>query len=194
MWELQETQHFTSSKMGCWQALDAAIHLAEKGQVSGNADRWRAERERIREWIDAHCWSDELGAYTMVAGGTALDTSVLLHAASGFERGPRMASTIDALVRELGRGPLLYRYSGMAEVEHPFVACSFWLAAALACVGRHAEAAALMDKLVKLSNDVGVFAEMIDEDEVTFWGNLPQGLSHLGLINAAITIEEQAAG
>lgn len=194
MWELEDAQHFTSSKMGCWQALDAAIHLAERGQVSGNTDRWRAERERIREWIGARCWSEELGAYTMVAGGTSLDTSVLLHAASGFDRGPRMASTIDALVGELGRGPLLYRYSGMAAVEHPFVACSFWLAAALACVGRHDDAAALMDKLVKLSNDVGIFAEMIAEDEVTFWGNLPQGLSHLGLINAAITIEEQSAG
>ncbi len=194
MWELEEPRQFTSSKMGCWQALDAAVQLAENGQLAGNADRWRAERERIREWIGAHCWSEELGAYTMVAGGSALDASVLLHAASGFDRGPRMASTIDALVGELGRGPLLYRYSGMGGVEHPFVACSFWLAAALASVGRHDDAAALMDKLVKLSNDVGIFAEMIAEDGETFWGNLPQGLSHLGLINAAITIEEQSAG
>jgi GH15 family glucan-1,4-alpha-glucosidase len=191
MWELEADRHYTSSKMGCWQALDAAVHLAESGQLRGTADRWRAEREQIHEWVQEHCWSEALGAYTMVAGGTDLDTSVLLHAASGFDRGPRMAATIDAIVAELGRGPLLYRYSGMAAVEHPFVACSFWLAAALSSVGRHDDASDMMDKLVKLSNDVGLYAEMIDEDGSTFWGNLPQGLSHLGLINAAITIEEQ---
>lgn len=174
MWELVEPRHFTSSKMGCWQALDAAVHLAEKGQLHGSPDRWRAERERIRDWIGEHCWSEELGAYTMVAGGTDLDASVLLHAVSGFDTGPRMASTIDTIVAQLGRGPLLYRYSGMDAVEHPFVACSFWLAAALAAVGRQDEAVALMDRLVKLSNDVGVLAEMIDEDQKTFWETSPR--------------------
>jgi GH15 family glucan-1,4-alpha-glucosidase len=37
---------------------------------------------------------------------------------------------------------------------------------------------------------VGLFAEMIEPSDHSFLGNLPQGLSHIGLINAAITIEE----
>lgn len=193
MWELEEEQHYTSSKMGCWQALDAAVHLAEAGQVAGSPDRWRFERDRIRDWIEEHCWSEVLGSYVMYPGSEELDASVLLHGPSGYERGERMVSTIDALVGELGRGALMFRYSGMEGEEHPFVACSFWLASALACVGRHDESVALMDELVAtVPNDVGIMSEMIAVDDLAFWGNLPQGLSHLALINAAITIEELA--
>ena len=47
-----------------------------------------------------------------------------------------------------------------------------------------------MDDLVTRGNDVGIFAEMIAEDDGAFWGNLPQALSHLALINAALTMEQ----
>ncbi|MDR6972544.1 glycoside hydrolase family 15 protein [Leifsonia shinshuensis] len=190
MWELTELRHHTSSKMGCWQALQAALQLAELGQAAGNPARWRREADLIHDWVDEHCWSDRLGAYTMVAGEDELDASVLLHAPSGFDRGERMRSTIAALRRELGSGPLLFRFTGArAEGEAPFVACSFWLAAALACVGDVADATSVMDDLVGRANDVGLYAEMIDEDG-TFWGNFPQALSHLGLIDAALTIAD----
>ncbi|MFP3467408.1 glycoside hydrolase family 15 protein [Leifsonia sp. SIMBA_070] len=190
MWELSELRHHTSSKMGCWQALQAAQQLAELGQANGTPERWRREAELIHEWVDEHCWSERLGAYTMVAGEDELDASVLLHAPSGFDRGDRMRSTIAALRRDLGRGPLLFRFTGAeAEGERPFVACSFWLAAALACVGELDEATTLMDDLVARANDVGLYAEMMDEDG-TFWGNFPQALSHLGLIDAALTIAD----
>jgi len=190
MWELTELRHHTSSKMGCWQALQAARQLAELGQADGNPTRWQREAELIHEWVDENCWSESLGAYTMAAGEDELDASVLLHAPSGFDRGERMRSTIVALRRELGSGPLLYRFTGAeAEGERPFVACSFWLAAAIACVGDVTEASALMDDLVARANDVGLYAEMMDESG-TFWGNFPQALSHLGLIDAALTIAD----
>ncbi len=190
MWELPEQAHHTSSKMGCWQALEDAIALAERGQIPGSTERWIVERARIREYIETECWSDALGAYVMTPGGEDLDASVLLHAPSGFDRGERMSSTIDAITRGLGAGALVYRYSGADEEEHTFAACAFWRATALACVGRHAEALALMDELVSMANDVGIFAEMIDEHDGAFWGNLPQALTHLALISAALTIRE----
>lgn len=90
------------------------------------------------------------------------------------------------------RGPLVYRYSGIEDEESPFVACSFWLVAALACTGRLDEARSLMEDVVDQANDVGLFSEMISEDG-SFMGNVPQGLSHLALIQAALTIEEVAA-
>jgi GH15 family glucan-1,4-alpha-glucosidase len=190
MWELPQEEHYVSSKMGCWQALGDAVHLAELGQVAGSADRWRTEQTRIREWIDEHGWNEERGAYVMFPGSDDLDASVLLHAMSGFDRGDRMSSTIDALTAELGEGSLLYRYSGVQQEEYTFVACAFWRASALACVGRHDEAIAAMDELVGMTNDVGILAEMIDPADGAHWGNLPQALSHLALINAALTIKE----
>lgn len=190
MWELPELEHYTSSKMGCWQALRDAVHLAEAGAIPGDTARWASERDRISTWIARECWSDDAGAYTMYPGSTALDTSVLLHAESGFDRGERMSRTIDALTAELGRGALIYRYSGMPREEHTFVASAFWRAGALACVGRHEEALAAMDELVAHANDVGIYSEMISERDGSFWGNLPQALSHLAVVTAALTIRE----
>ncbi|MDZ8274771.1 glycoside hydrolase family 15 protein [Microbacterium aquimaris] len=189
MWELAEVQHYTSSKMGCWQALRDAVHLGEAGVIPGPVERWRDEMMRVEAWVHEHGWSEEAGAYVMHPGTTDLDASVLLHAESGFDRGERMSRTIDRLTAELGAGPLLYRYTGMDREEHTFVACAFWRAGALACVGRHDEAVAAMDDLVARGNDVGIFAEMISEHDGAFWGNLPQALSHLALVNAALTME-----
>ncbi|AMM22346.1 glycoside hydrolase [Frondihabitans sp. PAMC 28766] len=191
MWELEDLQHYVSSKMGCWQAIDAACHLADIGQLHPDPDdlaHWKKNAEAIKEWVASNGWNEELGAYVMYPGSDKLDASVLLHAPTGFDRGTRMSRTIDAIRASLGRGPLLYRYTGMDAEEGTFVACAFWAAAALACVGRLDEATALMDQLVEQVNDVGMLAEMIDEDGA-FMGNLPQGLSHLALVNAAITID-----
>jgi GH15 family glucan-1,4-alpha-glucosidase len=191
MWELPELRRYTASRMGCWVALDAAVRLSDLGQIPGNPARWRAERDAIAAWVVANCWSEERQAYVSYPGSVELDTTVLLHAQSGFDRTERMSKTIDAITAELARGPLLYRYSGAESEEGAFVACSFWLASALACVGRTDEAIAQMDATVALSNYVGLYSEMIQPDTGEFMGNLPQALSHLALVNAAITIDEQ---
>jgi GH15 family glucan-1,4-alpha-glucosidase len=190
MWELEQLEHYTTSKLGCWHALRCAVKLAELGQIPGDPDRWAGEADRIREWVERECWSEELGSYEWYPGSGKLDASILLHAGSGYGRGSRMSSTIDALQRELSVGPLLYRFSGAREEqEGAFVACSFWAVSALHHVGRDAEARKLMAELVELTNDVGVLAEMIDPDDNSFLGNLPQGLSHLALVGAALDLQ-----
>ncbi|SDP14590.1 Glucoamylase (glucan-1,4-alpha-glucosidase), GH15 family [Klenkia soli] len=190
MWELHDPQHYTTSKLGCWQALTKAVELAEAGQIPGESDRWRAEAGRIRQWVDDHAWDDERGAYLWYPGSDGLDCSILLHAVSGFDRGERMSSTLDALRRELGAGPHLYRYTGMNAEEGVFLACSYWMVSALQLCGRGPEARALMHELTGTANDVGMLAEMLDPADGSFLGNLPQALSHLALVNAAITLEE----
>ncbi|HVV76428.1 MAG TPA: glycoside hydrolase family 15 protein [Mycobacteriales bacterium] len=189
MWELEAQQHYTASKIGCWTALDRAVHLHEAGQLaSDNKDRWESERDSIRAWVDENCWSEERSCYTGYAGADGLDAATLLMARTGFDRGERLAGTVEAIRKELMDGPLVRRYSGTDD-GGAFVACTFWLVHALVQLGDLEQAAGLMDEAVKLTNDVGLLAEQIDASSGTMLGNFPQGLSHLALINAACAYE-----
>lgn len=190
IWELPDLQHYTISKIGCWVALDRACRMAKAGHIPDRgAPTWERNAEAVKAWVADHCWSDARQAYTFYAGSERLDASLLLAGRTGFDRGPRLASTIDALVSELGRGPMLYRYSGMQDEEGAFVACSFWLVSALAHNGQLKRASALMDQAVGLANDLGLLSEQVDPDSGELLGNIPQGLSHLALINAAHAVE-----
>jgi len=195
IWEVRsEPRHFTHSKMMCWVALDRAMRMADAGWLpQSHSARWKAEAARIRDFVDARCWSEELGAYVRSADSRELDASVLLGALMDYQgaHDPQMTRTIDALRRGLGRGPLLYRYSGedgLRGGEGTFLCCSFFLVDALARAGRVDEAAEMMEELVGLANDVGLYAEEIDSQTGEFLGNMPQGLVHLSLINAAVSL------
>jgi GH15 family glucan-1,4-alpha-glucosidase len=179
--------------MNCWRALTRAAQLADGGHIPGPRERWSREADVIRDWIERNCWSERQRAYTFHAGTDRLDASVLLAAKFGYERGPRMSSTIDALRRELSAGPLLYRYSGVEREEQTFIACAYWSVEALALVGRVDEARALMRELEPLGNDLGLLAEMAEPGSFALAGNLPQALSHLAFIGAAFALRTASA-
>jgi GH15 family glucan-1,4-alpha-glucosidase len=197
IWEVRsEPMHFTQSKMMSWVALDRALKLAQSGIISGHhSDRWVGEAAAIREFIEAHCWSDRLGSYVRAVGKEELDASILTGALFGYgdARQGRLADTVEAIRRDLGRGPFLYRYlgeDGLSGREGAFVTCSFWLVEALVRADRAGEAADLMDHLLGFSNDVGLFSEEIRPEDGDFLGNFPQGLTHLALIRAAVSFDE----
>jgi GH15 family glucan-1,4-alpha-glucosidase len=152
IWEVRsEPLHFTHSKIMCWVALDRALRLAEHGQIpAAHAANWRTQAEAIQAYIDERCWSEQLGCYVRSPDSRELDASLLLGALMDYpaRRDPRMAATIAAVRRELGRGPLLDRYSGddgLTGGEGAFLCCSFWLVDALARAGRGDDATELMD-------------------------------------------------
>lgn len=147
--------------MMCWVALDRAPGLAAAGHIpSRNVARWRQEAKAIREFVERRCWSETVGSYVRCAGTEELDAALLLGIRlghGGFDR-RRLSATVDAVARELGRGPLLYRYTGedgLRGGEGAFVCCSFWLTDALARAGRTEEAASLMERLLALATTWG---------------------------------------
>jgi GH15 family glucan-1,4-alpha-glucosidase len=51
-----------------------------------------------------------------------------------------------------------------------------------------------MGSLLGYANDVGLFAEEIEPDTGEALGNFPQAYTHVGLVNAALTLEERESG
>lgn len=198
IWEVRASpRHHTQSKAMCWVALDRALQLARAGWLPpAHAARWSTEADAIRRFIDEHCWSETKRSYVWYAGGEELDASLLLLAIMRYERpdSPRLRGTIRAIRQALGSGPLLHRYAGDDGItggEGAFLCCSFWLAEALAITGQREQAVELMDQLVGLANDVGLYAEEIEPRTHDFLGNFPQGLVHLALISAAVVLGER---
>jgi GH15 family glucan-1,4-alpha-glucosidase len=194
LWELGERAHYGTSKLGSWVALDRLLDLVRDGHAPArHPDRWQRVRDEIRAFIDADLFSEAKNSYRFKAGSDELDCGMLLAARRGLgdPTGHRMNGTIDALRRELtAGGPLLYRYSGMAEEENAFLACSFWMVEALALAGRREEGAELMEDILPLANDVGLYSEEIEPSGHELRGNFPQALTHLSLISAAHSLSD----
>lgn len=190
IWELPEQQHYTMSKISCWQALSRAVELAKGGHLPTTCcDRWDRERQRIAEWIDEHCWSDTRQAYVFYPGSERLDTSLALAMRFGFPRKDRLQSTLEAVQEELGTGAFHYRYSDVHKEEGCFLACTFWMAEAWALLGRTERATEIFLAAISgLDRGVGIYSEMVDPHTRQYLGNLPQGLTHLALLGAATTL------
>jgi len=189
--------HNTHSKVLCWVALDRLIDMHEAGYLEVSVDLFRKERGEIRREIEAHGYNERIGSYTRTFDGEEMDASLLTLPLYGYIEGkhPRMRSTCARIHEMLARDELVYRYEtgtddGLPPGEGAFGLCSFW---AVECVARggNVEGAALtFEQLLAHANDVGLFAEEIDPDTGAALGNFPQAFTHIGLINAALTLAE----
>ena len=194
IWEVRgPARAFTHSRMMCWVAFDRAITAVERHDLDGPVDLWRKTRQAIHDDICQYGFDAELGSFVQYYGGKTLDASLLLMAQVGFlpPDDPRVVGTIAAIERGLMQGGFVQRYStdgtddGVGGKEGAFLACSFWLVDAYVLSGRVEDAQALFDRLLTLTNDLGLLAEEYDADAGRLLGNFPQAFSHIGLINSA---------
>jgi GH15 family glucan-1,4-alpha-glucosidase len=194
MWEYRdELRPYTHSRLMCWVALDRLIKMHERGQLSGIAvERFETERARVRAEIEQYSWNSNLQAYTQMCGGDTLDASALLLAYHGFADADskRMQQTHERVRRMLSPRPgLLYRDErSKNRHEGAFALCSFWEADFLARSGNRSEARETFEAALEYANDVDLFAEEIDPESGAALGNFPQAFTHLGVINAALSL------
>jgi GH15 family glucan-1,4-alpha-glucosidase len=197
IWEARGPQrHYTYSKVMAWVVFDRAGRIAERFGMDAPVERWAAVRDEIHAEVCEQGYDPERRTFTQYYGSNELDASVLNIPIVGFLPGDdeRVTGTIDAVSRELGRDGFVSRYStaetddGLPGDEGQFLACSFWLVNALARNDRVEEARALFERLVALSNDLGLLAEEYDVAHGRQVGNFPQAFSHLTLILAARAI------
>jgi GH15 family glucan-1,4-alpha-glucosidase len=196
IWEARGApQHYVSSKLMTWVALDRASKLAH---IRGDAelqDTWAAVAEEIREDILAH-GVDARGVLRQHYETDALDASTLLAALFGFLPGDdqRLRATVSAVANELTEDGYVLRYrteetdDGLSGKEGTFLICSFWLVSALAIVGELQPARDLMERLLRIASPLGLYAEEFDAGTGRHLGNFPQAFSHLALLEAAARI------
>jgi GH15 family glucan-1,4-alpha-glucosidase len=203
IWEARgKPQHYVSSKLMCWVALDRAAKLAEiRGDPKLQAE-WRATAEEIHADILAHGVS-ERGVMRQHYESDSLDASILLAAMLGFLPGhdERLRKTVLAIGEELTEGGFVLRYrtdetdDGLSGEEATFLICSFWLVSALVIIGEMQQGRDLMERLLRAATPLGLYAEEFDTSTGYHLGNFPQAFSHLALIEAAgrIIIAERLA-
>jgi alpha,alpha-trehalase len=196
IWEARgKPQHYVSSKLLCWVALDRAAKLAEIRGDQKLSAQWRTTAEEIHADILAHGVSEN-GVLRQHYGTDALDASTLLAALFGFlpANDERLRASVLAIAEDLTDQGFVLRYrtdetdDGMSGKEGSFLICSFWLVSALAAIGEDQQARDLMERLLRVRSPLGLFAEEFDADTGRHLGNFPQAFSHLALIQAAARI------
>jgi GH15 family glucan-1,4-alpha-glucosidase len=192
IWEARgKPQHYVSSKLMCWVALDRAAKLAGiRGMPELESD-WRKTADEIRADILEHGVRDDV--LRQHYDTDALDASTLLTAVFGFlpPDDPRLRASVLAIAEQLTEHGFVLRYKtdetddGLSGKEGTFLICSFWLVSALAVVGEQDRARDLMERLLRVGSPLGLYAEEFDVDTGHHLGNFPQAFSHLALIEAA---------
>ncbi|HLT29736.1 MAG TPA: glycoside hydrolase family 15 protein [Myxococcaceae bacterium] len=208
IWEMRgPAQHFVSSKLQCWVALDRGIRLADKRSFPAERERWLKERDAIYESIMNEGFDEKRGAFMQAYGSDSLDASNLLMPLMFFvaPTDPRMLSTLEAISTPASKGGLsddglIYRYDAEAaqdgidaEGEGTFNLCTFWCVEAYTRAGRTEPrlldyARQLFERMHGYSNHVGLYGEQVGPRGEAL-GNFPQALTHLSLISAAVNLD-----
>ena len=199
IWEIRSRRiHHTHSKVMCWVALDRVIKMCRKYNWEGVplADFENTAR-RVRNEIEEAGYNNDMGCYTRELGGRDVDASALTFSLVGYTdfNSERMRSTMQAIWRDLSKNNMIYRYKtfddGLKGSEGAFAICNFWLAENLARSGLLDMAKSIFQETIRCMGGSGLLSEEIDPVSGVLLGNYPQAFTHIGLINAALAINEE---
>jgi GH15 family glucan-1,4-alpha-glucosidase len=198
IWEVRGARaHYVHSKLMGWLALDRACRIATTHKTRKlRVVHWSRQRDELARQIRLNGFDPGRGAYVWAYGSSELDAALLLLPVLEFEvpGSPRLETTVTAIQIGLrANGALLYRYrpgaDGLEGQEGAFLPCSFWLAQALARLGRVDQAVEILGEVLATSNDVRLLPEEIDPATRAHLGNFPQAFSHAAMVQAALAIQ-----
>jgi GH15 family glucan-1,4-alpha-glucosidase len=199
IWEVRGgRKKFLFSRLACWVALDRAIKVAHTRSFprSGN---WQEQRDKVYNSIYKDFWDEEKQAFMQFPGSQTVDASSLLMPLFRFiaPKDPRWLSTLRRIEEELITDALVYRYrpelaapDGLVSKEGTFSTCSFWYVECLSRAGQLDKARFCFEKMLGYANHLGLFSEQLGF-QGEHLGNFPQAFTHLGLISAAINLDQQ---
>jgi GH15 family glucan-1,4-alpha-glucosidase len=191
IWESRgEPQHYVSSKLMIWVAVDRGVRLARGLGFEEVAEQWQAKADEFQAEILDRGVRD--GVFRQHYDTDALDASLLLIPLLRFlpPDDPRLRATVDAIAEDLTEHGLVLRYKvmetddGLHGEEGTFLICSFWLVSALSEIGERKRARQLCERLLEAAGWLDLFAEELDAESGRHLGNFPQAFTHLALINA----------
>jgi GH15 family glucan-1,4-alpha-glucosidase len=201
IWELPKRQHFVSSRVLSWVALDRAVRIARKVKPDFEVSEWEAELPKIHAEVMERGWSERLKAFRQRYEGDNLDSAVLLISVLEFlpATHPRVLSTMERVSELLTIDGCTYRFDPrempvlgdfpLGQLEGAFLPCTFWLATAYAKAGQPEKAAAILARIEKIAGPLGLFAEAVDPRTGGFLGNTPLLFSHVEYVRAKMEIE-----
>jgi GH15 family glucan-1,4-alpha-glucosidase len=192
IWALRgDPQHYTTSKVMCWVALDRGARLAALREEDELQDRWtQCAKDVQQDVIDNAVNGDGVfGAWYGSDG--ELDASALLIPLVRFlpASDPRVRKTVLTIADDLSAHGLVLRRrpddaGGEALTGEAFAVCSFWMVSALAEIGEQERAREVCERMLGFQSPLGLYAEHIDPHTGRHLGNFPHGFTHLALINA----------
>jgi GH15 family glucan-1,4-alpha-glucosidase len=194
LWEMRgDSKQFVHSKVMAWVGFDRAVRAVEGFGLDGPVDKWRALRDEVHRQICTEGYDDDRKTFTQSYGSKELDAALLLMPQTGFlpPDDERIGGTVRAVGKDLDRDGFLVRYDndatgdGLNSQEGTFIACTLWLADALHCIGRPDQAREVFERVLDVRNDVGLLAEEYDPRTKRQLGNVPQGYSHIAVVNVA---------
>jgi GH15 family glucan-1,4-alpha-glucosidase len=195
IWEIRGApQHFVYSKVMTWVAFDRASRAPDS--TPQQKAHWKKVARRIHDDICRKGVDPKQDCFVQYYGSDQMDASLLLLPLVGFlpASDPRIKKTVRQIEKRLIVKGLVRRYEtgtgvdGLPPGEGAFLACSFWLADNYTLMGRRKEALRLFNRLRRLANDVGLYAEEYDPEARRMLGNFPQAFSHVALINTALNL------